>query len=160
MILIPEIPFDLERVAQRVAERERLGARFSIIVVAEGSRPIGGTVSLAREAHEGRLERLGGMGQRIANELERLTGKESRCVVLGHLQRGGTPTSFDRVLATRFGGKAVELVRQGYFGMMVANQPPDIVAVPLADVVGRTKQVPTRLDLIQTARDLGVSFGD
>ena len=160
IVLIPEIPFDLERVAARIAERERLGARFSIVVVAEGSKPKGGSASVAREARAGYVERLGGVGYRVAAELEALTGKETRCVVLGHLQRGGAPTSFDRVLATRFGGKAVELVRRGQFGVMVANHPPNIVAVPLADIVGRTKLVPTDLDLIQTARDVGVSFGD
>jgi 6-phosphofructokinase 1 len=159
-ILIPEIPFDLGRVAERIAERDRLGARFSIVVVAEGAKPLGGTVSLMREAGAGSVERLGGVGHRVAGELETLTGKEARCVVLGHLQRGGAPTSFDRVLATRFGGKAVELVRQGQFGVMVANRPPDIVPVPMSEVVGRTKLIPANLDLIQTARDLGVSFGD
>ena len=89
-----------------------------------------------------------------------MTGKESRSVVLGHLQRGGSPTAFDRVLATRFGGKAVELIRRGVFGRMVANNPPDIVHVPLADVVGRCKTVPLDYDLLDTARALGVSLGD
>jgi phosphofructokinase-like protein len=160
VILIPEIPFDLERVAERIRERERWGARFSIVVVAEGARPKGGTVTVRREAGAGAMERLGGIGPRIAEALEELTGKESRAVVLGHLQRGGPPTSFDRVLATRFGGKAVELVRRGEFGTMVANRPPEIVAVPLAEVVGKTKSVPLDYDLLRTARAIGVSFGD
>ena len=89
-----------------------------------------------------------------------MTGKEARCVVLGHLQRGGGPTAFDRVLATRFGGAAVELLQRGVFGKMVANNPPDIVPIPLADVVGRTKTVPLDYDLLRTARALGVSLGD
>jgi 6-phosphofructokinase 1 len=160
VILIPEIPYDLERVADRIAERARLGARCSIVVVAEGASPAGGETSIVTPASEGRLARLGGLGARVAVQLEDLTGQEARSVRLGHLQRGGEPTSFDRVLATRFGGKAVELILNGEFGRMVANRPPDIIAVPLADVVGRTKQVPTDLDLVRTARALGISFGD
>ena len=93
-------------------------------------------------------------------ELNNLTGKEARWVVLGHLQRGGAPTSFDRVLATRFGGKAVELALRREFGVMVANRPPNLVSVALAEVVGRTKRVPLDLDLVRTARALGISFGD
>ena len=106
------------------------------------------------------MERLGGIAAKVAADLERLTGKDTRAVVLGHLQRGGTPTSFDRVLATRFGGKAVELLMQGHFGQMVAYHPPDVVAVPLADVVGKTKNVPLDSDLVRTARAIGVSLGD
>lgn len=160
VILIPEIPYDLRRVADRIAERERLGARSSIVVVAEGAAPKDGTVSIVTPAHEGRLARLGGLGAQVAAQLEELTGQEARSVRLGHLQRGGEPTSFDRVLATRFGGKAVELILRGEFGRMVANRPPDIVSVPLEDVVGRIKQVPTDLDLLHTARALGISFGE
>ena len=96
----------------------------------------------------------------VAADLERLTGKETRYVVLGHLQRGGAPTAFDRTLATRFGGKAVELIMDGHFGVMVANRPPDLVSVPLGEVVGRIKTVPPDLDLVRTARALNVSFGD
>jgi 6-phosphofructokinase 1 len=107
-----------------------------------------------------RSERLGGIGQATAKQLEELTGKESRSVVLGHLQRGGTPTSFDRVLATRFGGKAVECLQAREFGRMVASRPPDIVTVPLEDVVGKQKLVPVDFDLIRTARALGIAFGD
>ena len=160
VILIPEIPYELDRVADCIAERDRFGARFSIVVVAEGAAPSGGDVSVIEPASEGRLARLGGLGARVAVRLEELTGKEARSVVLGHLQRGGGPTSFDRVLATRFGGKAVELVMEGRFGYMVANHPPNIVPVPLEEIVGRTKQVPLDLDLIATARAVGISFGD
>jgi 6-phosphofructokinase 1 len=160
VILIPEIPFKLQRVADRIIERERWGARFSIVVVAEGAKPLGGKPSVLREAGEGRAERLGGMGGLVAEMLHELTNKETRHVVLGHLQRGGTPTSFDRVLATRFGGRAVECVRDGEFGKMVAFQPPEIVTVPLEKVVGRQKQVPIDFDLIRTAKAIGVSFGE
>ena len=106
------------------------------------------------------MSRLGGLGARVAVQLEDLIGQEARSVRLGHLQRGGEPTSFYRVLATRFDGKAVELILNGEFGRLVTNRLPDIVAVPLADVVGRTKQVQTELALVRTARALGISFGD
>lgn len=159
-ILIPEIPFDLSLVANRLRERDQLGARFSIVVVAEGAFPKGGRLSLLEEAHGRSAERLGGIGARVCEALGNLTGKETRSVVLGHLQRGGAPTSFDRVLATRFGGKAVELIKQGEFGTMVAFDPPDIIARRLDEVVGKTKTVPQDFDLLLTAKALGVTFGD
>jgi 6-phosphofructokinase 1 len=159
-ILIPEIPFDLERVAARLMERDAWGAHFSIVVVAEGAFPLGGKLALLEAAHDGYVERLGGIGAKVCEALSRLTGKETRSVVLGHLQRGGAPTSFDRVLATRFGGKAVELLKKGEFGTMVAYAPPDIVARRLDEVVGKTKVVPPDLDLLLTAKALGVTFGD
>jgi 6-phosphofructokinase 1 len=159
-ILIPEIPYDLERVADSIRARDALGARFSIVVVAEGARPRGGRVSVVEEGTLAHPERLGGAGLFVATALEELTGKQARHVVLGHLQRGGTPTAFDRTLATRFGGKAVELLRKGQFGRMVANHPPDLVPIPLGDVVGKTKTVPLDNDLLLTARALGMSFGD
>ena len=159
-ILIPEIPFDLRIVADRLRERDQWGARFSIVVVAEGATPKGGKRALLQEASLGHVERLGGMGAQVSEALATLTGKETRSVVLGHLQRGGAPTSFDRVLATRFGGTAVELLQRGEFGTMVAFAPPNIVARPLAEVVGRTKTVPMDSDLLRTGRALGVTFGD
>jgi 6-phosphofructokinase 1 len=159
-ILIPEIPFDLHLVADRILERERGGAKFSIVVVAEGAYPLGGGTSLVEAASNARAERLGGMGAQVCAALGHLTKKEARSVVLGHLQRGGAPTSFDRVLATRFGGKAVELAIEGRFGRMVAFDPPDIVSLPLAEVVGKTKTVPLDIDVMRTARALGVTFGD
>ncbi len=159
-ILIPEIPFDLDIVAERLRAREQWGARFSVVVVAEGAFPKGGTLSLLEEAREGGVERLGGIGERLAAELQTRLGKETRSVVLGHLQRGGPPTSADRVLATRFGGKAVELAREGVFGVMVAFDPPDIVTRPLSEVVGRTKRVPPDIDLVLTAKAIGITFGD
>jgi phosphofructokinase-like protein len=159
-ILIPEIPFDLALMANRLREREEWGARFSIVVVAEGAFPKGGKLAVLEEARIGYAERLGGMAVLVAEALGRLSGKETRSVVLGHLQRGGAPTSFDRVLATRFGGKAVELIKQGQFGTMVASDPPNIVARQLEEVVGRIKTVPMDLDLLVTARALGVTFGE
>jgi phosphofructokinase-like protein len=160
VILIPEIAYDLEKVAARIRERDSWGARFSIVVVAEGAKTVGGKLTLRSAASPGVVERLGGVGAQVATALQEMTGKESRHVVLGHLQRGGSPTPFDKVLATRFGAKAVELVRRGVFGRMVANNPPDIVHIPLSDVVGRCKTVPLDYDLLSTARSLGVSLGD
>ena len=159
-ILIPEIPFDLDVVTRALAERDRSGARFSIVVVAEGAIPKGGKLALLEEASKGRVERLGGVGARVADALGRSTGKETRSVVLGHLQRGGAPTSFDRILATRFGAKAVDLIRQGEFGKMVAFAPPDIIGRPLEEVVGKTRTVPVDFDVLLTAKALGVTFGD
>ena len=146
--------------AERLRDRDRWGARFSIVVVAEGAFPKGGKQSLVQLAHGVFAERLGGIGAQVCEALAQETGKETRWVVLGHLQRGGAPTSFDRVLATRFGGKAVELVLRGDFGTMVALEPPKIVAKRLEHVVGKTKLVPMDSDLVLTARALGVSFGD
>ncbi len=160
VILIPEIPFDLKNVAARLREREAWGARFSIVVVAEGAVPIGGEVSLIAQGDPASAERLGGLSAVCARELEKLTGKETRYVVLGHLQRGGTPTSHDRDLATRFGGKAIECIMAGEFDVMVASQPPDIVTVPLESVGGKQKRVPRDFDLIRTARAMSISFGD
>jgi phosphofructokinase-like protein len=160
VILIPEIAYDINKVAEAITCRDRWGARFSIVVVAEGAKPVNGHTSIVEKAHGGAVERLGGAGIKCANALEELTDKEVRYVVLGHLQRGGAPTAFDRTLATRFGGKAVELLRAGNYGKMVANHPPDIVPVPLGEVVGRTKTVALDSDLLLTARSMGVSFGD
>jgi 6-phosphofructokinase 1 len=159
-ILIPEIPFDIDRLAARLREREAWGARFSIVVVAEGAAPLGGKVSVIASGDAARAERLGGMCALVSDQLETLTGKETRYVVLGHLQRGGSPTSHDRILALRFGGKAVECVRDGVFDVMVASQPPEITTIPLADVGGKQKLVPLDSDLVRTARAMGISFGD
>jgi len=159
-ILIPEIPFDIEIVAERLRARDKWGAKFSIVVAAEGAFPKGGKVTLQAAANDTHVERLGGIGAQLCEPLAVLTNKETRSVVLGHLQRGGAPTSFDRVLATRFGAKAVELIQQGQFGTMVAWDPPDIISRRLEDVVGKTKTVPMDSDLLQTARALGVTFGD
>ena len=160
VILIPEIPFDLSLVAEGLRQREAWGACFSIVVVAEGAYPNGGSLSLVEGANAGHVERLGGMGAQVSAALSRETGKETRSVVLGHLQRGGAPTSFDRVLATRLGASAVALARRGEFGTMVAFASPEVVPCRLDDVVGRTRTVPKDSDLLQTARALGIGFGD
>jgi 6-phosphofructokinase 1 len=160
VVLIPEIPFEMEKVCDRILTRERFGARFSIVVVAEGAKPVGGKVVLVREASGEYVERLGGIGALVAADIEQRTSKETRSVVLGHLQRGGAPTSFDRMLATRFGARAVELIVNGQFGHMVAFHPPDIAAVPLDRIVGRTRNVPLDFDVVRTARAMGISLGD
>jgi 6-phosphofructokinase 1 len=159
-VLIPEIPFDLSAVCARIREREHWGARFSIVVVAEGAHAVGGERLTVEKSHEGRPERLGGIGAWVAKELSVRTGKESRTVVLGHLQRGGPPTSVDRLLATRFGGKAVEALHAAQFGTMVALESPRIVLRPLSDVVGKIKNVQLDSDLVTTARALGITFGN
>ena len=160
VILIPEIPYDLEKVAQRIRERDKMGARFSIVVAAEGAKAVGGKVTLLKEANGAFVERLGGVAGIVAAQLEELTGKETRSVVLGHLQRGGAPTSFDRMLATRFGARAVELLLEGTFDHMVAFHPPSIAAVPLADVVGKTRTIPRDFDVLRTAKAMGISLGE
>jgi 6-phosphofructokinase 1 len=160
VILVPEIPYDIEKVARRIRDREHMGARFSIVVAAEGAKPLGGTVTVLKKAEGAYLERLGGCAALIANQLEELTEKETRSVVLGHLQRGGAPTSFDRILATRFGARAVELLMEGKFDHMVAFHPPDIVAVPLEKIVGRTRTIPPDFDVLRTARAMNISMGD
>jgi 6-phosphofructokinase 1 len=160
VILIPEIDYDLERVAAALRERDQRGAKFSIVVVAEGAKPKHGGRIVLEAAHGVYVERLGGVGMACAKQLGEMTGKETRSVVLGHLQRGGAPTSFDRVLATRFGAMAVELIKRGEFGTMVAFDPPDIVARQIEQVVGKTKTVPIDHDLVVTAKALGVAFGD
>ncbi len=159
-ILMPEIPYDINLVAQSIKARDAWGAHFSIVVVAEGARPKDGAISLIQGKGVGRAERLGGAGHRVAADLEQLTGKETRTVVLGHLQRGGSPTAFDRVLATRFGGTAVDLLLRGEQDQMVAFHPPDLVGVPLTDVVGKTRNVPADFDVVKTARSMGINFGD
>jgi 6-phosphofructokinase 1 len=156
VILIPEIPFDIDKVCDKIRRREAEGRHFSIVVAAEGAVPKGGSVSLIDPEHA----RLGGIADKVAHSIEQMTGKETRSLVLGHLQRGGSPTTFDRLLALRFGAAAVRLVAEQKFGMMVALQPPRIVAVPLAEAIATPRRVPLDSDTITTARDLGISFGD
>ena len=158
-ILIPEIPYDLRKVAQKIKERDELGRSFSIVVVAEGAKPLGGATTVSsREV--GRAERLGGVGEKVAAELQELTGKETRLVVLGHLLRGGSPTTFDRLIAQRFGAAAVRALDEGQRGVMVALNPPTVNYVPLEDATRRMKSVPLDCDIMLTARDLGICFGD
>jgi 6-phosphofructokinase 1 len=156
VILIPEIPFDITTVCDKIRRREAEGRHFSIVVVAEGAVPKGGSVSLIDPEHE----RLGGMGDKVAHSIQEMTGKETRSLVLGHLQRGGSPTTFDRLLGLRFGAAAVRLIAERKFGYMVALQPPTIAAVPLQEALAAPKRVPLDSDTIATARDLGISLGN
>ena len=160
VILIPEIPFRLESVCAKVAEREREGKHFTLVVVAEGAREQGKDFVTAGDAGTNREARLGGIGAVVAAEIQERTGKETRVCVLGHLQRGGSPTSFDRLLCTRFGARAVQLIAEGQYGHMVALRPPDTAAVKLSEAIGRLRSVPPNGDMVQTARALGISFGD
>ena len=159
VILIPEIPYDLNTVAQKILERQKSGSNFSIIVVAEGALPKGGSVSVISK-EVGRAERLGGIGERITEELQEMTGKETRLVGLGHLLRGGSPTAADRLIAQRFGAAAVRALDEGQNGVMVALDPPTVKYVPLADATRRMKNVPLDCDTMLTARDMGICFGD
>jgi 6-phosphofructokinase 1 len=158
-ILIPEIPYDLAKVAEKISRREARGRHFSIVVVAEGATPKGGTVTVVSK-EVGRLERLGGVGAAVTEQLQALTGKECRLVVLGHLLRGGSPTTFDRLIALRFGAAAIRGLAEGKCGCMVALDPPTVRYVPLEAATSRMKTVPLDCDSILTARELGICFGD
>ncbi|HLG16550.1 MAG TPA: ATP-dependent 6-phosphofructokinase [Blastocatellia bacterium] len=158
VILIPEIPFSVEKVAAKVRERDAQGRRFSIVVVAEGAAPEGGSPVYQESATPGGARRLGGIAERVGREVSELTGKESRTVVLGHLQRGGTPTAFDRVLASCYGSAAVRAISRGEFGRMVAWRDSEIITVPLEVCVSGIRSVPADHHLIGVARDLSISF--
>lgn len=160
VILLPEIPFNIERVCDKIRNREAMGRRFSIVVVAEGARPQNGEIVLLERRGPGTSDRLGGIGGQVARAIQERTGKEVRTLVLGHLQRGGSPTTYDRLLALRFGAAAVRAIADRCFGIMVGLNGPTISRVPLAEVVGRTKNVPLDSDIIATVRDLGISLGD
>ena len=159
-ILIPEIPYDIEKVCDKIMARDRAGRHFSIVVVAEGAIARGGSVSLIGESLPGEARRLGGICEPIAREIQQITGKETRSLVLGHLQRGGPPTGYDRLLATRFGGAAVRAVAAEKWGHMVALQSTSIVAIPLAEALREPNRVDPNEDLVLTARETGISFGD
>lgn len=161
IILLPEIPYDIKKVVGAIEARRLAGRRFSIVVVSEGARPKGGKMVVNRVvkgSHD--PVRLGGIGNQVAADIEELTGYETRVAVLGHLQRGGTPTAFDRVLATRFGTKAMRLVADGRFGKMVALKGWQIRAVPIERAVCRQRTVPLDLPLLATARSVGTCLGD
>jgi 6-phosphofructokinase 1 len=159
VILIPEIPYDIEKVAAVIRERERSGRTYTVVVVAEGAKALGGEVSVTGKAI-GQAEKLGGVGDKVARRLEQLTGKEARTVVLGHLLRGGSPTSFDRLVALRFGAAAVRALDEGRSAVMVSLNPPTVCYEPLKEAVRRMKTVPLDSDTVETARDLGICFGD
>lgn len=178
VILIPEIPYDIEKAADAIRKRAEMGKKFSIVVVAEGAYPKGGKVSVANERSGGEgviNEQLGGTGQIVAKQLQELTGLTTRCTVLGYMQRGGTPTAFDRVLSTKYGAKAMELALEGKFNVLTVIKNGKLDYVPLEEVVGDNKEigavqggtsqsnvryVTMDNDLMKTARNIGISFGD
>lgn len=161
VILIPEIPFSMEKVINKIVDRQEKGKKFSIVVAAEGARPVGGDFVVQRRVEDSFDPiRLGGIGNVVSYQIEESTGMESRATILGHLQRGGSPTAFDRILATRYGAGAVNLVMEGRFGEMVCLRTPNIESVALAEAVGEQRLVPVDGDLVRTARQIGLSFGD
>ena len=161
VILIPEIPYSIEKVIEKILERQDSGKKFSIVVAAEGATQVGGEMVVKRVVPDSfDPVRLGGIGNVLVNQIEDGTGIESRVTVLGHLQRGGSPTAFDRVLSTRYGAGAVNLIMAGHFGKMVCLRTPNIESVDLAEAVGELRMVPKDSDLVRTARQIGISFGD
>ena len=160
VILIPEIEWDIQKVCEKILAREAAGRGFSIVVVAEGAKPKGGTESIIGASLPGQERRLGGIAERLGYEIQKRTGKETRAMVLGHLQRGGSPTGYDRLLATRFGAAAVQAVADKQWGHMVALQSPNLVCIPIAEVLRETKRVDPAHDVVQAARMTGISFGD
>ncbi len=160
IILIPEIPYSMEKIIDKVKERHRTGKRFSIVVVAEGAKPKGGAVVIQRMVKESSDPiRLGGIGFVLGDQIEKLTGFETRSVVMGHLQRGGTPTAFDRILATQLGSKAVDMAANKDYGSMVAMNNSKLITIKLQDVAKGHRSVPVDHPLIKTAISLGTCFG-
>jgi len=159
VILIPEIPYDIKAVAEKIEARYARGQSFAIVVVAEGAKPRGGRHGVI-EKKAGQAERLGGAGARLGAAIAQATGRDTRVVVLGHLLRGGTPTTFDRLISLRFGAAAVRALAAGKSGVMVALDPPTVRYVPLAEAAERMKRVPIDCDTIRTARELGICLGD
>jgi 6-phosphofructokinase 1 len=158
VILIPEIPWTFENICHKILERESRGKKFTLIVVAEGAE-LPGTGLVGRDQQDAQAK-LGGIGQIVADEIERRLHRETRVVVLGHLQRGGAPTTFDRVLATQYGAHAVRLVVEERFGEMICFHPPRMTSVPIREAVHQIRQVDPQGDAVQAARALGISFGD
>lgn len=176
--LIPEIPYDIEKAAEAIKQRQAIGKNFAIVVVSEGAYPKGGSVSVVGERDGGKGViniKLGGAGDRVAEELERLTGLTARCTVLGYMQRGGTPTAYDRVLSTKYGAKAMKLALEGKFNVLTVLKDGKLDSVSLEEVVGNNKEIGAvqggtaesnvRIvtmdhDLVKTARDIGICLGD
>lgn len=161
VILLPEIPYKLESVIAKLQQRKQAGKSFSIVVVAEGAKPEGGELSVARIV-KGSFEpiRLGGAGEKVATAIEEATGIESRCTVLGYLQRGGSPTAFDRVLSTRYGVAAAEACLRGEYNVMVSLYHDQIVTVYIQKAASKPRQVSVESEIIRTGRQLGICFGD
>lgn len=161
VILLPEIPFRYEPIVEKIRQREARGRHFSIVVVAEGTAPAGGDITVKEEGDKfRRVVVLGGVAERVAKELAARTGKEARSIVLGHLQRGGGPTTSDRLLALRFGAAAVRFLADGAGSGMVALRNGRIELATLEEVAGKTKRVPVDSDTVITAREMGICFGD
>ena len=176
--LIPEIPYDINSAVRKIKQREEAGKEFSIVVVAEGAMPKGGTYTIEGTRNNGEgvdNTKLGGAGEKVARELERLTGLESRCTVLGYMQRGGSPTAFDRVLSSKYGSKAMNLAMEGKFGVLTVIKNGKLDSVPLEDVVGENKKigavsgntkesnirkVTMDHDLVITAKNIGICLGE
>lgn len=161
VILIPEIPYKIESVLHKIEQRRRLGKSFSIVVVAEGAKPVGGELTVARMVKDSFEQvRLGGVGEKLTREIEAKTGIESRCTVLGYLQRGGSPTAFDRLLCVRYGSAAVAACLEGNYNVMVALKGDKIVTVPIAQAGSKARNVELDNDIISAGRQIGICFGD
>jgi phosphofructokinase-like protein len=161
VILLPEIPWTFDNVCRKILEREAEGKRFTLVVAAEGAMlPGGGLVHDGDQPGEQRQVRLGGIGEIVAREISARLGRDVRTVVLGHLQRGGSPTAFDRMLATEFGAHAVRLVHEGRFGEMVCYRPPEIASIPIATAIRQLSTVDPHGSAVQAARALGIGFGN
>ena len=176
--LIPEVPYDINIAAKKVEQRKAMGKSFSVVVVAEGAMPKGGTITVENVRNNGTgvdNTKLGGIGDRVAKQLEEVTGLEARNTTLGYMQRGGTPTAFDRVLSTKYGAKAMELALEGKFGVLTVIKNGRLDSVSLEDVVGNNKaigavsgntaesnirKVTRDHDLFKTAKDIGICFGE
>lgn len=176
--LIPEIPYDIESAARKVINRKNRGKSFSVVVVAEGAKPIGGEIHIKNMRNNGSgvdNTKLGGIGEQVAKQLEELTGLEARCTVLGYMQRGGTPTAYDRVLSTKYGTKAMELALEGKFNVLTVIKDGKLNSVPLEEVVGNNtkigavsgntpesnlRKVTMDDELVKTARAIGINLGD
>jgi phosphofructokinase-like protein len=159
VILIPEIPFQYDAIIRKVRERTQGGSKFSLLAVSEGARPLGGQEIYSRPGDAVYVPRLGGIGQEVGKYIEQ-QGFEARVTVLGHLQRGGSPTAFDRWLATRYGAAAVRTAAKGTFGRMVALRKAQIIDVPFSEALAVPKRVDLNGDAVVTARGIGISFGD
>lgn len=162
-ILIPEIPYDIDAVIRKIEERRRFGLTFSLIAVAEGAFPRGGSIhteELPDEQQKGRLVKLGGIGRFVGEQIAERTGCETRVTVLGHLQRGGSPVAFDRVLSTQFGVAAADAAMRGEWGRGVSLRTPDIVTVPLDELIAENRKVDLHSSLVAAARGVGICLGD
>jgi 6-phosphofructokinase 1 len=160
VILIPEIPFDYDSIVAKIQERESYGKLFTLVIVAEGAHERGGGYVTEDVVESTGEAKLGGIGHIVAHEIEQRTGKETRAVVLGHLQRGGSPTAWDRQLCTRFGVSAVESVADGTFGHMVALTPVGIKPVKITEAIDQIRTVPPDGEIVRVGQALGISFGD